>query len=202
MAIENAYLRYFIVAANRRSFRDAASALNIRQSSVSRAIRRLEDELGVSLFVRHRTGARLTAAGERFLSDVLPAYEQLEIAQRTAAATGRAETGVVHVGVLTSLTGGFLRALLHGYTNGSIPYYGTYPGQYDPRPLLLCPHESCDSTIAQIAEEVFSLTKINWNSTQMNQRLPIPIRAARKVGEVLKYMDEGQTVSTDYRRYI
>ena len=88
------------------------------------------------------------------------------------------------------------------YTNGSIPYYGTYPGQYDPRPLLLCPHESCDSTISQIAEEVFSLTKINWNSTQMNQRLPIPIRAARKVGEVLKYMEEGQAVSADYTRYI
>ena len=88
------------------------------------------------------------------------------------------------------------------YTNGSIPYYGTYPGQYDPRPLLLCPHTSCDSTISQIAEEVLSLTKINWNSTQMNQRLPIPIRAARKVGEVLKYVREGQTVSTDYTRYI
>ena len=88
------------------------------------------------------------------------------------------------------------------YTNGSIPYYGTYPGLYDPRPLLLCLHKSCDSTISQIAEEVFSLTKINWNSTQMNQRLPIPIRAARKVGEVLKYLDEGQAVSADYRRYI
>lgn len=88
------------------------------------------------------------------------------------------------------------------YTNGSIPYYGTYPGLYDPRPLLLCPHESCDSTISQLAEEVFSLTKINWNSTQMNQRLPIPIRAARKVGEVLKYIGEGQFVSSDYRRYI
>lgn len=25
------------------------------------------------------------------------------------------------------------------YTNGSIPYYGTYPGLYVPRPLLLCP---------------------------------------------------------------
>jgi hypothetical protein len=88
------------------------------------------------------------------------------------------------------------------YTNGSIPYYGTYPGMYVPRPLLLCPHESSDSTAAEIAEEVFSLTKINWNSTQMNQRLPIPILAARKVGEVLKYMAEGQHVSPDYRRYI
>lgn len=88
------------------------------------------------------------------------------------------------------------------YTNGSIPYYGTYPGLYVPRPLLLCPHPSSDSTAAQIADEVFSLTKINWNSTQMNQRLPVPIRAARKVGEVLKYLPEGQAVSSDYRRYI
>jgi hypothetical protein len=88
------------------------------------------------------------------------------------------------------------------YTNGSMPYYGTYPGLYDPRPLLLCPYPGSDSTISQIAEEVLSLTKINWNSTQMNQRLPIPIRAARMVGEVLKYVKQGQAVSTDYPRYI
>jgi hypothetical protein len=88
------------------------------------------------------------------------------------------------------------------YTNGSIPYYGTYPGLYVPNPLFLCPHKSSESTIAEIAREVFSLTKINWNSTQMNQKLPIPIRASRKVGEVLKYLPEGQTVSSDYRKYI
>lgn len=86
------------------------------------------------------------------------------------------------------------------YTNGSIPYYGTYPGLYDPRPLLLCPHESSDSTIAEIAQEVLSLTKINWNSTQINQKLPIPILAARRVGEVLKYVS-GERVSSDYRKY-
>ena len=88
------------------------------------------------------------------------------------------------------------------YTSGSMPYYGTYPGEYSPNPLLLCPHGSCDSTVEHLAEEVLSMTKLNWNSTQMNQRLPIPIRAARKVGEVLKYVREGQMVSTDYRRYI
>jgi hypothetical protein len=87
------------------------------------------------------------------------------------------------------------------YTNGSIPYYGTYPGLYDPRPLLLCPYPGSDSTIAQIANEVLSLTKINWNSTQINQRLPIPIRAARAVGEVLKYVTD-QKISSDYTRYI
>jgi hypothetical protein len=87
------------------------------------------------------------------------------------------------------------------YTNGSIPYYGTYPGMYDPKPLLLCPYKGSDSTIAQIASEVLALTKVNWNSTQMNQKLPIPIRAARAVGEILKYVS-GDKVSTDYARYI
>ncbi|MGO3932188.1 argonaute/piwi family protein [Rhodopseudomonas pseudopalustris] len=87
------------------------------------------------------------------------------------------------------------------YTNGSIPYYGTYPGQYDPRPLLLCPYQGSDSTVAQIAGEVLALTKVNWNSTQMNQKLPIPIRAARAVGEVLKYTTN-QKISSDYARYI
>jgi hypothetical protein len=88
------------------------------------------------------------------------------------------------------------------YTNGSIPYYGTYPGMYDPKPLLIYPHESCDSTVAQLAEEVFTLTKINWNSTQINQKLPIPIMAARKVGEILKYAKDDQQISSDYRKYI
>lgn len=87
------------------------------------------------------------------------------------------------------------------YTNGCIPYYGTYPGTYDPRPLLICPHPSSDNTVEEIAREVLSLTKINWNSTQMNQKLPVPIRAARKVGDVLKYAGDGK-VSSDYARYM
>ena len=88
------------------------------------------------------------------------------------------------------------------YTQGSIPYLGTYPGQYVPNPLLLCPHKSSESTIQQIAEEVFSLTKVNWNSTAMNQRLPAPLMAARKVGEVLKYLREDEDVSPEYWRYM
>jgi hypothetical protein len=82
------------------------------------------------------------------------------------------------------------------YTNGSIPYYGTYPGLYDPRPLLLCPYKGHDSTISQIAAEVLALTKVNWNSTQMNQKLAIPIRAARAGGEVHNMRPTEQIVLT------
>lgn len=72
---------------------------------------------------------------------------------------------------------------------------GADPGMYDPRPLLLSPHKTSDSAVAQIAREVLSMTKINWNSTQMNRKLRLPIRAARKVGEVLKYVADGNVSS-------
>lgn len=63
--------------------------------------------------------------------------------------------------------------------------------------------QSKDKYVAECdLSDACALTKINWNSTQMNQRLPIPIRAARMVGEVLKHVEQGQTVSTDYRKYI
>jgi hypothetical protein len=87
------------------------------------------------------------------------------------------------------------------YTRGSVPYYGTYPGLRVPRPLLLVPHENSDSAIAKVAEEVLALTKVNWNSTQFDQKLPAPIKAAREVGRILKHIDFGTAVSPDFRRY-
>ncbi|TJV94228.1 MAG: hypothetical protein E5X52_30180 [Mesorhizobium sp.] len=87
------------------------------------------------------------------------------------------------------------------YTRGSVPYYGTYPGLRVPRPLLLVPHENSDSAIAKVAAEVLALTKVNWNSTQFDQKLPAPIKAAREVGRILKHIEFGAQVSPDFRRY-
>jgi hypothetical protein len=87
------------------------------------------------------------------------------------------------------------------YTRGSVPYYGTFPGLRVPRPLLLVPHENCDSAISKIAGEVLALTKVNWNTTQFDQKLPAPIKAAREVGRILKHIEYGMPVSTDFRKY-
>ena len=43
----------------------AAHELNTVQSNVTQRVRRLEEALGVALFERSRSGARLTRAGER-----------------------------------------------------------------------------------------------------------------------------------------
>ncbi|MBV5265026.1 LysR family transcriptional regulator [Pinisolibacter aquiterrae] len=108
--------RYLIVAAETGSFRSAAEVLRVRQSSVSRAIRHVEERIGVSLFDRSYRGVQLTEAGRRFLSRAIPAIEQLENAKITAAAAGRAEIGTVRIGIQTSLTKGFLRNLLQNYS--------------------------------------------------------------------------------------
>lgn len=113
--IEIRDLCYFLVSSERGSFRRAAESLNVRQSSVSRGVQRLEDLLGVSLFERGHSGVRLTNAGQRFLSEARPAIEQLEVAVRIASASGRAEVGVLRIGILSSLVGGFLRELIQTY---------------------------------------------------------------------------------------
>lgn len=114
--LEISQLRYFITVARAGSFRRAARSLRVEQSSISRGVRRLEDRLGVSLFERSHTGARLTDAGKRFLADACPALEQLELAERMAAAAGRAETGIVRVGIITALISAFLRDLISSFT--------------------------------------------------------------------------------------
>jgi hypothetical protein len=87
------------------------------------------------------------------------------------------------------------------YTRGSVPCYGTFPGLRVPRPLLLVPHGNCDTAIAKLAEEVLALTKVNWNTTQFDLKLPAPIMAAREVGRILKHIEFGTPVSPDFRKY-
>src|SRR5690606_20058379 len=108
-------LRYFIAAADYGSFRKAAAALAIQESSISRRIRDLEDELGASLFVRYSGGVRLTVAGQEFLRSARHALRQIDIGVTKVAAVGRAEQGLIKVGIFSSLASGFLFDLLRTY---------------------------------------------------------------------------------------
>jgi DNA-binding transcriptional LysR family regulator len=104
-----------LVVAKYLSFRGAASALGIRQSAVSRRVRALEDELGVSLFERHHAGVRVTNAGARYLQQAREALAQLDQASKIAGAAGRGATGQLRIGILSSMGAGFLRELIQAY---------------------------------------------------------------------------------------
>src|SRR5690242_18561250 len=58
--------RTFLVVIAAGSFVEAAKRLHVTQSTVSTRIQRLEETLGVELFVRNKAGTTLTAAGQQF----------------------------------------------------------------------------------------------------------------------------------------
>ena len=101
-----------LLVAEHLSFSRAARMLGVGQPAVSRRVRALEDELGVSLFERSLGGLRLTDAGRRFVAVVGPALEEIDHAVRVAASAGVGGEGLIRIGILSSLSGGFLRDLL------------------------------------------------------------------------------------------
>ena len=108
-------LRAVICVAEAGSFHKAAKALSIGQSAVSRRVARLEDLLGVSLFERHSSGARLTHAGTRFVSQMHPIFKDLGVAVETAQTAGVAGNGSLRIGLIASLSKGIVREVIEAF---------------------------------------------------------------------------------------
>jgi DNA-binding transcriptional LysR family regulator len=115
MTVELRHLRYAIAASEHGSFRRAARALSVRESTISRRIRDLEDEVGATLFIRDRSGVQLTYAGEQLVRRARKAVNQVSYATKEVGAIGEGEDGVVRIGLVSPLGSGFLAALFQSY---------------------------------------------------------------------------------------
>lgn len=109
------HLKYARFVAEQGSFHRAANALNLSQSTVSRRIASLERRVGVQLFERSRTGARLTSIGERFLHDAIEEANHLQRAVSDVAFAQRTDFGELRIGLMSSLASGFLAELFSRY---------------------------------------------------------------------------------------
>lgn len=90
------------------SFSRAAWALGIAQPTISARIQTLEEEIGSPLFVRGRRQVTLTDQGLAFLPYARQALATLGDGVEAARLAQRGERGRVSLGILGSLTGGFL----------------------------------------------------------------------------------------------
>ncbi|HEM7850521.1 LysR family transcriptional regulator [Burkholderia multivorans] len=97
--MELRHLRCFLVLAEELHFTRAAVRLHIEQPPLSRAIKELEDELGVVLFDRDRRGTRLTAAGATFLQDTRRLFNILEHARENVRAVAAGLKGSLRIAV-------------------------------------------------------------------------------------------------------
>jgi len=105
-------LRYAIAAADHGSFYRAARALDVEQSTLSRAILKLERSIGMPIFERSRAGVTTTLAGCTFLRSAKPMVATADkmVAMMRAAGQGRA--GGLRLGHNSSVSAGNLRATL------------------------------------------------------------------------------------------
>ncbi len=87
------------------------------------------------------------------------------------------------------------------YSKSSVDYYQTYAGMYIPQPIEIRIAE-LNSSPLKICEEVLALTKMNWNKTQFDGKMPITIDCARSVGKIMKYVKEDETPSKKYGFYM
>ncbi|WP_144110661.1 LysR family transcriptional regulator [Paraburkholderia sp. BCC1886] len=107
-------VRYFIAVAETGQISKAALRCNISQSSMTIALKGLEEALGTTLFSRHAKGLRLSDAGERFLRHA----QQIDAAARQAGEDMRERpvplTGTLRVGVTDTISAYLMPSLRLG----------------------------------------------------------------------------------------
>ena len=96
--MELRHLRYFIAVAELENVTRAAARLHVSQPPLSRQIRDLERELGVSLFDRSTRGVQLTEAGETFLAEARAVLRRADDAVDAINAVIAGRRGKVRVG--------------------------------------------------------------------------------------------------------
>ncbi len=96
-------IQYFMEVAKREHVTEAADALHVAQSAVSRQIFNLEAELGVDLFIREGRNVRLTPIGKIFLEHMEEAMKVIESAKREVDEYLDPEKGTIRVGFPSSL---------------------------------------------------------------------------------------------------
>jgi hypothetical protein len=151
--------------------------------------------------VVHKTSHFDDAELEGF--DAAASSQQVEVVDYVSVSR-RTDTRLFRYGNYPPLRGTYLRLddrqhLL--YTRGSVDFYQTYPGSYVPRAFLFrC--DRVETTPKQLAREMLALTKMNWNVTQFDGGVPITVEAARRVGDILKYVEPDQPVGHRYSNYM
>jgi DNA-binding transcriptional LysR family regulator len=120
--VETRELRYFLAVAEELHFGRAARRLGIAQPPLSRAIRRLEHRIGVTLIERTTRSARLTAAGQVMLQEARTALDAVAAATRRTQRAGLPEPRLI-LAMKPGGDAGLLPAILAEYKSqpGAVP---------------------------------------------------------------------------------
>jgi DNA-binding transcriptional LysR family regulator len=117
VSIEIKQLRCAVSAADTLSFSRAAASLSVKQSTLSKSIAALEEQLGIKLFERTTRGAIPHESGKAFLEIARRILTEIDNLKTTARAVEYGEMGKIVVGFSTSLSVGNLKMALGDFLN-------------------------------------------------------------------------------------
>ena len=111
-AVELYQIRYFLAAAETLNFTKAAEGCAVTQPTLTRAIKKLEDELGGQLFHRERNNTHLTELGREMCHRFESIHQQAEAAGQVARQLLNLEKATLNIGVMCTIGPERVMALL------------------------------------------------------------------------------------------
>ena len=119
MGLDWEQLEYFRTAGRLQHVTQAAERLGIAQPTLSRALGRLERELGVPLFHHVGRSVRLTRYGTAFLARVERALEEIDEGRRELADLSGDTHGQIHLGFLRTLGSEYVPGIVRRFRERS-----------------------------------------------------------------------------------
>jgi LysR family transcriptional regulator, transcription activator of glutamate synthase operon len=113
--LETRQIQYFLEVAKREHVTEAADALHVAQSSVSRQIFNLESELGVELFIREGRSVKLTPLGRIFYERMKQIWNMMGDAKREVEEYLNPEKGTVRIAFPISMAAHTLPSIIYAF---------------------------------------------------------------------------------------
>jgi DNA-binding transcriptional LysR family regulator len=106
----------FYIVANCSTITEASKKLMISQPAVTKAIKNLESQLNGTLFIRNKTGIKLTENGKKFYNYISPAIEQMNDAEKLFDNINKIESGELKIGTSNTILRYYLMPYLKKFS--------------------------------------------------------------------------------------
>src|SRR5664279_2706059 len=113
--MEMQQIRYFLAVCDQGSITHAAQLTYVSQPSLTQAIKKLEEEMGGTLFTRTHSGCQLTPLGRMVESNLRKIYRDLQATKAGAVRFTRLNTIPLRVGLMTTIGAQRLSPCLAGF---------------------------------------------------------------------------------------
>ena len=170
-------LKYFVAAAESRSFTKAAEQFYISQTAITQQIRLLEEALGCPLFDRSTRPVSLTPAGTIFLREAKGILERMSRAQERVHDASTGLSGTLRVGYV------------RGYERSDLSAHIRQFHQQNSNVLITFYRCSTDALAAGLLHHEYDII-FTWDSTNLKTQEGVACRTVEKARLVVREMAE------------